>query len=270
MVLADIRDAQGEVFQERKGTTFRGRATLWVGRACATDDYLNARDRHWANLSIAQHREVMSEARLESICVKYLFITALMNQSTIHYWMVPGDVIDRIAFAAHQDDPDFVYALHIRENAELFEIEGEDVTRFHRVLELSPAESNRLDAEFKTAKRARELRASKRFVTARNDFAANREKSSFQIPLNGGRSAVLSVPLPAADTDLQRIKGWIDLMSDVLTEPISSAGSSPDESVAADAAITTLQRQAAAAGNDQLSDEDIAAEIRGARRERRR
>ena len=45
LVLAHLRDTQGESFSERKGTTFRGRTSIWVGRVCSTDAYLNARDR---------------------------------------------------------------------------------------------------------------------------------------------------------------------------------------------------------------------------------
>jgi len=43
-------------------------------------------------------------------------------------------------------------------------------------------------------------------------------RSGFTIPLSGARVAVLSLPVPVAAADIERIKGWIDLMREVLVE----------------------------------------------------
>jgi hypothetical protein len=276
LVLARIRDGKGEVFRERKGTTFRGRASIWVGRICSTDSYLNARDRHWANLSIDQHREIMSEAGLEGSTVKYLFITALMNQPLIHYWVIPGDVIDRVAFAKHQNESEFVYSLHIRENNGRFELEEEDVSSFHQVLQLQPADATKLNQQFMAAKQLQAKRAARRAAVTDDGttamstrIGAGMTENEFRIPLRGGRSAVLSVPIPTAEVDLQRIKGWIDLMSDVLTED-PGVGTSPKlRRAEAGRAVTHLQEHSVKTGNTELSDEQIESEIRTVRRERK-
>jgi hypothetical protein len=274
LVLAHIRDIQNETFSERKGTTFYGRDAIWVGRICATDAYLSARDRHWANLSIDQHREVMSDASLSAAKVKYLFITALMNQPSVHYWIIPGDIIDRIAFAEHLNDPVFVFSLHIRENNGRYEVEQEDVTCFHNELHLSPADAASLDHGFADARRTIEKRAARRpsraglvDVTA---VSAEMPESEFRIPLRGGRSAVLCVPRPTAEVDLQRIKGWIDLMSDVLTENATSDQTAPHGRERATQALGRLQELSLARGSDKISDEQIESEVLAARRERTR
>lgn len=41
--------------------------------------------------------------------------------------------------------------------------------------------------------------------------------TDYRIPLTKRRSALLRLPLPLDQSDLDRIKGWLDLMSDVLT-----------------------------------------------------
>lgn len=48
--------------------------------------------------------------------------------------------------------------------------------------------------------------------------AGGQHGSAYAIPLAGGRNAMLTVPRPVQSADLQRIKKWIDLMEDVLTE----------------------------------------------------
>ncbi|MEL7484328.1 MAG: hypothetical protein AAFN41_08225 [Planctomycetota bacterium] len=52
--------------------------------------------------------------------------------------------------------------------------------------------------------------------------------SSYAIPLTRSRNATLTVPRPVQSTDLQRIKNWIDLMEDVLTELPDSADDQND------------------------------------------
>jgi hypothetical protein len=43
-------------------------------------------------------------------------------------------------------------------------------------------------------------------------------RRNYPVPLSGGRSAVLSLPVPLHGRDVNRIKGWVDLMADVLTQ----------------------------------------------------
>jgi hypothetical protein len=278
LVLADIRDRERERFAERKGTTFFGSASIWVGRVCSTDAYLSARDRHWANLALEQHREVMSEANVHGWSVRYLFITAQASAPSIHYWIVPGELVERIVFSDQKKfAADYVAAVHIRENERRYQLEGQDITSFHHVLDLNPNDASRLERAFESARQQRERRAKRRGlasptvptewagavddVTARSDSASTGPRlGRFEIPLKGGRCAVLSLPVPTGDADLSRIKGWIDLMSDVLTESESPAVQ----------AVSLLQQQSEARGTDKLSPEEIDEEIKQVRRGRRR
>ncbi|MBC8105205.1 MAG: hypothetical protein H7Z14_01330 [Anaerolineae bacterium] len=79
----------------------------------------------------------------------------------------------------------------------------------------------KLDQRFASARESRERRALRKSSATRIAEPGSMEsglvRSEFDIPL-GGRSAVLVLPLPTAEIDVNRIKGWIDLMSDVLTE----------------------------------------------------
>lgn len=54
----------------------------------------------------------------------------------------------------------------------------------------------------------------------RNDAQHSRSPSGceYRVPLLGGRSAVIEIPRPVADSDIDRVKAWLDLMAPVLTE----------------------------------------------------
>jgi hypothetical protein len=52
-------------------------------------------------------------------------------------------------------------------------------------------------------------------TTAPSDDGAGGQRE-FAIPLARGRSAKLVLPVPIAENDLPRLKGWFDLMSDIL------------------------------------------------------
>ena len=51
---------------------------------------------------------------------------------------------------------------------------------------------------------------------------------SFNVPVSGNLSATLLLPIGIGQEDLERIKKWIDLMADVLTEPDEEAAASGD------------------------------------------
>ena len=274
LVLAELAATEGE-FSPRKGTTFRSKKSIWIGRMCSTDAYLFGRDRHWANLSLDQHREVMREASLAGENVKYLFITALAGQPELHYWVVPAAVIEAVAFSNRDQPADFVYSLHIREDSEgRFTVERTNVTQYHHQLELNPKAQTRLDRAFEKDKADRQRRQSKKATsieveTQKAGTLSSCTRRQFEIPLNGGRSAVLEVPVPAAEVDLTRIKGWIDLMNDVLTEPLN--GVEWDHQSRRQEALTALkelQRDSVASGRDKLTMDDIENEIHSARRDR--
>lgn len=277
LVLAQLRDTSQEQFAERKGTTFHGRGSIWVGRICSTDTYLAGRERHWANLSLEQHREVTHEAALEGASVKYLFITALPGQHEIRYWVVPGETVERVAFSAPNLPKDFVYSLHIRENEQGgFFVEGENVSPYHHVLKLNAGSLSRLEQAFESDRASRQRRQEKRKTPTidrepgqATAGVSTETRGRFEIPLKGGRAAILQVPLPAADVDLARIKGWIDLMNDVLTEPVSIEPGAEARRVVATEAVKRLQASSATESKSRLTASEIDREIRQARRERK-
>lgn len=48
------------------------------------------------------------------------------------------------------------------------------------------------------------------------------QTSGYRIPLKQGREAILTIPRNVESSDLERIKKWIDLMEEVLTEDLES------------------------------------------------
>ena len=242
---------------------------------CSTDAYLSARDRHWANISLEQHREMVSEANLEGSKVKYLFVTALQGRPEIHYWMIPGELVEEIAFQGHEGSSDFVFSLHIRETTTGFEIDGRDVTAFHRVLELMPGDLARLEEAFTRARKPLGERSTSRGKAAGasrplgNAIPTGGVDGEFSIPLKGGRAATLTPPVPTARVDLERIKGWIDLMSDVLTEPTHSEDESVEQRRArAVRALGSMRQQSERGGRSAMPDAEVDEEIRRTRRSR--
>jgi hypothetical protein len=49
------------------------------------------------------------------------------------------------------------------------------------------------------------------------------EARQFHVPLSRGRSGVMQLPLEMTATDVERIRGWLNLMEDVLIEPVQAA-----------------------------------------------
>lgn len=67
---------------------------------------------------------------------------------------------------------------------------------------------------------------------------------TFAIPLMGGRTGAIQLPLAIGQSDIQRIKQWIDLMSDVLTEPAFEASKNKTGSIPEDApSVLSKQRR---------------------------
>jgi len=47
---------------------------------------------------------------------------------------------------------------------------------------------------------------------------SGQESEAFSIPLSRGRAAILRISRPISESDFSRIRGWLDLMKDVLTD----------------------------------------------------
>jgi hypothetical protein len=89
----------------------------------------------------------------------------------------------------------------------------------------------------------------------------------YQIPVMGGRVATLKLPQPAARVDIERIKSWLDLMTDVLTaNPTAESGTVLERRARAVRAVALLRAKASSSGSSALSPEEIDAEIALTRR----
>lgn len=155
LVLADLARS-GEVFARRKGTTFLGKASIYVGRVCSKDDYLQKGQRHWANLSPAQHQDVALEAKQQKRELSYLFITATRQPAAVHYWKVPGKLVGELVSSLPVKPSDDSCWIRIRdENAKHF-LEGAkpgvnalDVTPFHQEISLKADQTVALQQAFR-------------------------------------------------------------------------------------------------------------------------
>ena len=220
MVLGHLANT-GVAFRKVRGTTFESPESIWIGRVCATDSYLSPGVSHWANISFDQHRELMADAAANHRSLIYLFITAMELPASVHYWRVPGEIIDRTLSEHAKAHRGAVYGMHIVEAHGRYRIGQHDVTEYHHSVPLNERASARLAVGFE-AVRQRKVKgtpatilpdSASAGVTAGGDDDGQKE---FAIPLAGGRNARVVLPIPIAENDLPRLKGWFDLMSDIL------------------------------------------------------
>jgi hypothetical protein len=221
LVLADL--AQGGIaFRKVRGTTFESPESIWIGRVCATDSYLSPGVAHWANISFDQHRELMADAASNQRSLVYLFITAMESPPSVHYWRVPGEIIDRLLTEQGKAHRGGVYGMHIVEAHGRYRIGQHDVSEYHRAVSMNERASTKLAGGFEAVRRRRTSAAAassgdgggRALVSATTGNPDDHRE--FTIHLAGGRNARVLLPIPIAENDLPRLKGWFDLMSDVL------------------------------------------------------
>jgi hypothetical protein len=154
LVLADI-ECGGEKIAPRKGTTFTGRKGIYVGRVCAKDDYLQKGQRHWANISPAQHQTLNLESSRQGKNLCYLFITATQEPPTVHYWKVPGKVVGEFLGQLPVKASDESCWIRIREeNGKQYleggkaTLKGLEVTQCHHEIPLVAGEAAALQQAF--------------------------------------------------------------------------------------------------------------------------
>jgi len=239
-----------------KGTTFSTPSQLIIGRVCASDHYLGASVLHWANVSWDQHCDLEREAKAEDKQLLYLFVTASGDPVSVHYWCVPADMVRLAIEQRGKNRRGATAAVHILASGERNLLGTTDVTSLYSVVDLDDEKSQLLEHLLK-GRNASELRAAnhavQRQVPSYESISASadgvlirRQMAAFDIPIAGARTARLSIPLPLATADLARLKGWIDLMADVLTEQTTP------ESEQARAAESQWLRREVEAGLQQL------------------
>lgn len=218
--------AEAEV-RKLKGTTFITPSFLIVGRVCASDDYLGGAVLHWANLSWDQHCELERRAKSQEKQLLYLFVTASSTPAAVHCWRVPGEMVKAAIEERGKNSPGATAAIHILWTGDRHLLGDADITALHTAVSLSAEQSRLLAESLEGVGTARSL--PKQSLSSKQAMADDSaapvfngspyaESTAFEIPMAGARSVRLSVLLPLTSTDVARLKGWIDLMADVLTE----------------------------------------------------
>jgi len=212
-VLEALSEVHGRI-RRSKGTVFASDSRQWIARF-SQEVYLTPPICHWANLSWDQHIQFEGLARERERDLFYLFITLAASSDVIDYWEVPADLVEEFIRDRFGDQSDRSITIHIKNIAERYLIDSLDVTSFHRTLEKRKSSDivggDALSTENKTIRR----RKSRRRNSALREADGNYQE--YLVPLSCGRTALLNVPPNLDPADVTRIKGWVDLMSDVLT-----------------------------------------------------
>lgn len=196
--------------QRIKGTVFGDEQHIWVGRIVADESYLSPGVLHWANVSWDQLADAERDAAQSRRSLFFLFITFFAARGRLMYWQIPSRVLTEELKQRSKDRRGGVYGLHIADKGGRHVLGTHDVTQHAVEVKLRSEELKRLRvAVSPDATPANELDLPQ---TAQPSV----ELKTFSIPLSEGREARLVSPVPVSEHDVARIKGWIDLMSDVL------------------------------------------------------
>lgn len=249
-------ESETSTFRKLKGTTFESDQAVWIGRVCSNDTYLHPGVLHWANLSVDQHRDMKSFAADQQKELIYLFITATESPAAIHFWTIPAVVIDRVLSDRGKQVRGTTCVIHIVELGSDHMIGKQSVGAYHNTVALDDTAERELSQAFEHGRKARlrdkasagvdvALLQSPREDELTTLFSLEHHGGRrYQIPMTGG-AAVLELPEPVAESDLVRLKGWVDLMADLLT---SSPATAPVQQSGHDAAA--LRRAVAPALSD--------------------
>jgi hypothetical protein len=221
IVLEHIDPKRDKIFNH-KGTVFIDHAHCWIARVVGDDAYLTTNVLHWANASADQHRELLQFVKDSRRRLEYLFITAHASSQTIQFWRVPAGIIERELKRRGKDGHGAVLGLHISSREGRQMLGDEDVTEYSVVLKIDGATTDELGLAISND-RSKKVQTSSSAPTMKRQqllssvsVAANDTFRRFEIPLSGGRIATLDAPIPMSSQDIARVKGYIDLMSDLL------------------------------------------------------
>jgi hypothetical protein len=221
-IVLDHLDPSRSRVHRIKGTVFGDDQQIWVGRIVADESYLSPGVQHWANVSWDQLADAEREANDSKRQLFFLFITFFAERGQLVCWKIPSGVLAEELKQRSKDRRGEVYGLHISDKGGRHVLGSHDVTKDSFEVALKPEQLKRLrlaaspggELDEPTAARAagdlRERSRSQALVEPLVDL------KTFSIPLSEGREAKLVAPVPVSEHDVARIKGWIDLMSDVL------------------------------------------------------
>lgn len=222
LVLDELARVHGR-FTRVRGTTFQSRDAVWVGRFCH-EVYIEWPYCHWANVGVDQFHEMSAYAQSAGKRLLYLFVTAQPSRTAaIAYWAVPADILREVLDARGRNTSRTTFAVHIAFRDGRYGLDQADITEFHGELTPGPEVVSRLrnvTPPAAPALRDQDGSVRSRRVARRHGTRIGEPQQSlreFAVPLTGERSALLRLPVPLAEVDVSRIKGWMDLMSDVLT-----------------------------------------------------
>ncbi len=220
-LVLDHLDPGGNQISKHKGTVFIDDRRCFIGRVVADDVYLSVGVLHWANISADQHREFVQFATETRRDLFYLFITAHPGSQTVQFWKVPASVLDRELRRRGKDERGSVFGLHISERAGKHMLGEEDVIAHYAEFNVAPESSAALTSAVRRDRAKKDRSSDGDPATGATSDLANLavnggEMRRFEIPLSGGRVATLDAPVPMTPQDLIRVKGYIDLMSDLL------------------------------------------------------
>lgn len=134
-VLTALEEQLGEDISHEKGTVFTSPSYVIVGRICATIKYLQNNVLHFSNMSAAQVAG-MNEFRKK---ILYLFISA--NEINIHYWLVPGKIIERvISKLVPKPSANSSFLRIINRNGQHC-LAGQNITKYHTAIPKSKSEN---------------------------------------------------------------------------------------------------------------------------------
>lgn len=218
-LVLDQIDPAGNQISKHKGTVFVDSHRCWVGRVVADDAYLMKGVLHWANISADQHRELLQFARETQRVLLYLFVTAHPDSRTVRFWQVPAAVLNRELKRRGKDGHGFVLGLHISDRAGRHMLGEEDVTEHFTESAIDAASTVELSLAVRNDREKKERAEASPPIDRTNidsaESALDATVRRFDIPLSGGRVATLNAPLPMTPQNVARVKGYIDLMSDL-------------------------------------------------------
>ncbi len=217
VALEVIQRSEGHV-QKLKGTVFESDRSILIGRVCSSDEYLADPVLHWANASWDQHEEIRRHAKESGKAFAYLFVTVSKNPIALKFWKVPADVVEKVFVERERNRRGSTCAIHINGSGARRFIGKTDVTKYQVDVALRPAHAACLTESFNREQPDRREASASQRQTREHVAHAEQSSNAYRIPVSGGRSLTIQVPGPLSNEDVTRVKAWIDLTADVLTE----------------------------------------------------
>lgn len=213
-LVLDRLDPTGQRVRHVKGTVFADRTCYWIGRVVADETYLSNGVAHWANISADQQREMLREAASTMRSLFFLFITAHLSSKIIRYWQVPAEVVGRELVRRGKNDQGDVLGIHIAIRNGRYLLGEEDVTECATEFRMPATDSTKLESAVEVD-RVRKRPPAPVIKTPAGGFLSENMRR-FDVPLSDGKICTLHAPVPMSKADVNRIKSYIDVITDLL------------------------------------------------------